>query len=480
MLFNSINFIVFLIVVFSLYWFLYKKPNAQKLLLLISSNIFYAFWDYRFLALLNLTIFIDYYCGKKIQLSTFTHIKKRYLIFSITSCLSILFIFKYFNFFIDSFRNFFSIDINSSFLPFANIILPVGISFYTFHGISYVVDIYNNKITAEKKIVNYALFVSFFPLLVAGPIERARNLLSQITEKVIYFDYALASNGLRLILIGFVKKIVLADNAAVFANEIFGFSDQYNGATMLLGGFFFAIQIYFDFSGYSDIAIGTSKLFGYELIRNFDYPYFSKNLIVFWQKWHISLSSFFRDYLYIPLGGDRVNSTLLYIRNIMVVFVLSGLWHGANYTFLLWGLFHGSIVIITKFTFKIKYLKEQLTKIPLLISYAFTFLIVILGWIIFRSENIDQVKSIYSKIFSSSTFQKPYFENGSMSYKILFLIACYFIIEFISYKKKLASPSELLLIIKNKKIRYIIYILITLAILSLGNFSENSFIYFQF
>jgi alginate O-acetyltransferase complex protein AlgI len=250
--------------------------KVTKIFLLLASNTFYAFWDYRFLALLNLTILIDFYCGKKIESTTSLTIKRRYLFISIASCLFILFIFKYYNFFIQSLTIILPIDVKSYALPLISIILPVGISFYTFHGISYVVDIYNKKIKSEREFVNYALFVSYFPLLVAGPIERAGNLLSQINKKKISFNYQQASEGIRMILIGFFKKIVLADNSAVFANEIFGFSDEYNGSTLLLGAFFFAVQIYCDFSGYTDIAIGVSKLFGYELIKNFNYPYFQK------------------------------------------------------------------------------------------------------------------------------------------------------------------------------------------------------------
>jgi D-alanyl-lipoteichoic acid acyltransferase DltB (MBOAT superfamily) len=302
MLFNSIAYALFLPCVFFLYWFVAKSRRQQNVLLLLTSYFFYGAWDWRFLFLLAFSTFLDYYTGLKIHQSGSKNGRRTWLLISVLVNLGFLGFFKYYNFFIASFGSMLgTVGLSANFTTLS-LILPVGISFYTFHGLSYVFDIYNKKIEPTTNFVDYSLFVSFFPLLVAGPIERATHLLPQIKSERT-FAYSKAVDGLRQILWGLFKKIVIADSCAVYANEIFTSSANYSGATLVLGAFFFAFQIYGDFSGYSDIALGSARLFGIELLRNFAFPYFSRDIAEFWRRWHISLSSWFRDYLYIPLGG---------------------------------------------------------------------------------------------------------------------------------------------------------------------------------
>src|SRR5688572_22364742 len=339
MYFNSIEFAIFLPIVFILYWFVFRNLKWQNSLLIISSYFFYGWWDWRFLFLLFFSTLLDYYSGIKIFEAQSKKFKKVWLWTSVTINLGFLAFFKYYNFFIDSL-----IDTGINIQPSSlQLILPVGISFYTFHGLSYVIDIYYNRIKPEYNFVTYALFVSFFPLLVAGPIERATHLLPQLKHER-QFNYLQSVDGLRQILWGLFKKIVIADNCATYANLIFNNSEQYSGSTLLLGAIFFAFQIYGDFSGYSDIALGTARLFGVELLQNFAFPYFSRDIGEFWRRWHISLSSWFKDYVYIPLGGSN-GGTWLKIRNVFVIFLLSGFWHGANWTFIVWGLLNACFFI---------------------------------------------------------------------------------------------------------------------------------------
>ena len=339
MLFNSIDFVVFFPIVFLLYWFATKGDiKRQNILLLIASYFFYACWDYRFLFLLIFSTLLDYFTGLKMGDAKNQRTKKFWFWLSICVNLGFLGIFKYFNFFASSFSDALSlVGIRANFWTL-NVILPVGISFYTFHGLSYVIDIYNSKIKPEKNFIDYSLFVSFFPLLVAGPIERATHLLPQIKQKRT-FDYSKAIDGLRQILWGLFKKIVIADNCAEYANMAFNHSADHTGSTLVLGALMFTFQIYCDFSGYSDIALGTARLLGIELLRNFAFPYFSRDIAEFWRRWHISLSSWFRDYLYIPLGGSK-GGTWMKVRNTFIIFLVSGFWHGANWTFIFPGLLY--------------------------------------------------------------------------------------------------------------------------------------------
>jgi alginate O-acetyltransferase complex protein AlgI len=333
MLFNSINFAIFLPIVLALYWFVTNKSlKLQNTLLLVSSYFFYACWDYRFLFLLIFSTLLDYFTGIKMFEARTPGMKKFWFWLSVCVNLGFLGVFKYFNFFAASFSQAMSL-VGFQTSPWVlNIVLPVGISFYTFHGLSYVIDIYKDRIKPEKDFVVYSVFVSFFPLLVAGPIERATHLLPQI-KKPRTFDYSQAVDGLKQILWGMFKKVVIADNCAYYANMIFNNSGDYSGSTLVIGALFFTFQIYCDFSGYSDIALGTARLFGIELLRNFAFPYFSRDIAEFWRRWHISLSSWFRDYLYIPLGGSK-GGTWMKVRNTFIIFLVSGFWHGANWTFI--------------------------------------------------------------------------------------------------------------------------------------------------
>jgi len=336
MFFNSIDFAVFLLIVFILYWFAANKNlKLQNLLIVVASYVFYGWWDWRFLSLIVFSTIVDYTVGLKLKKEDNQLKRKTLLWTSILVNLGFLGFFKYYNFFLDNFVtafSFFGTEIRANTL---NIILPVGISFYTFQTLSYTIDVYKRKLEPTKDFIAFSAFVSFFPQLVAGPIERATNLLPQFYKKRT-FHYSKAVDGMRQILWGLFKKVVIADNCAVFANQIFNNSADMNGSTLVLGALFFTFQIYGDFSGYSDIAIGTSRLFGFNLMRNFAFPYFSRDIAEFWRRWHISLSTWFRDYLYIPLGGSR-GGTLMKVRNTFIIFVVSGFWHGANWTFIVWG-----------------------------------------------------------------------------------------------------------------------------------------------
>jgi len=334
MLFNSIEFGIFLPLVFLFYWLLKNSRQSQNVLLLVASYIFYGWWDWRFLSLICFSSIVDYTIG--IGLNSDNEKKRKSLLWtSIIVNLGILAIFKYYNFFLDSFVDAFSWFGMEFSVSRLDIILPVGISFYTFQTLSYSIDIYKRKMEPSRDVISFFTFVSFFPQLVAGPIERASHLLPQF-QKPRKFDYKLASDGMRQILWGLFKKVVIADNCALLVNDIFENYEIMNGPVLILGAFYFAIQIYCDFSGYSDIAIGTARLFGFDLMLNFAFPYFSRNIGEFWRRWHISLSTWFRDYLYIPLGGSRGNMSKK-VRNTMIIFLVSGFWHGANWTFIWWG-----------------------------------------------------------------------------------------------------------------------------------------------
>jgi len=342
-------------------------------------------------------------------------------------------VFKYYNFFAESFAEAIAtlgLRINPGTL---SVILPVGISFYTFHGLSYVIDIYKKRIKAEKNFVDYAVFVCFFPLLVAGPIERATHLLPQIKEKRT-FDYTKAVDGMRQILWGLFKKIVIADNCAVYANMIFNNSADYSGSTLVLGAIFFTFQIYGDFSGYSDIALGTARLFGIELLRNFAFPYFSRDIAEFWRRWHISLSSWFRDYLYIPLGGSKGRAWTK-VRNTFIIFLVSGFWHGANWTFIVWGTLNAIYFLPLLLTNNNRNNLETVAKGKLFpsikeFSYMFlTFSLTVFAWIFFRAENIGHAFSYISTIFSPSFFAFPKFEEMRKALVILFIVVIFVLVE---------------------------------------------------
>ncbi|MBL7836944.1 MAG: MBOAT family protein, partial [Bacteroidetes bacterium] len=335
MLFNSIEFAVFLPVVFILYWFVFNRNlKLQNLFLVVVSYIFYGWWDWRFLFMMAFTTIVDYWVGLGLKRSNDNKRRKVLLLISIILNLGLLGFFKYYNFFVDSFVGAFRLFGRELNIDSLNIILPVGISFYTFQTMSYAIDIYRRKMEATEDVIAFFSFVSFFPQLVAGPIERASNLLPQFYVKR-HFDYHKAIDGSRQILWGLFKKIVIADNAAVYVSDIFNHNLEYNGSAHLIGAILFTIQIYGDFSGYSDIAIGSARLFGFNLMQNFAYPFFSRNMPELWRRWHISLTTWFQDYVYYPLGGSR-GSTWMRVRNTFILFFISGLWHGANYTYIIW------------------------------------------------------------------------------------------------------------------------------------------------
>lgn len=484
MLFNSISFVIFLPVVFFLYWFVAKKNlRLQNILLLISSYFFYACWDWRFLFLLVFSTFLDYFTGLKIYEATRPRAKTMWLWISIIINLGFLGAFKYYNFFSQSFAE--GIDllgIHTS-LATLNFILPVGISFYTFHGLSYVIDLYKDRIKPERDFINYSVFVSFFPLLVAGPIERATHLLPQIV-KPRAFDYSKATDGLRQILWGLFKKIVIADNCAEYANVIFNNSSDYSGSTLVVGALFFTFQIYGDFSGYSDIALGTARLFGIDLLRNFAFPYFSRDIAEFWRRWHISLSSWFRDYVYIPLGGSK-GGTWMKIRNTFIIFILSGLWHGANWTYITWGAINAIYFLPLMLTnnnrnnIGIVAAGKGLPTIREFFMIIFTFAITAFAWIFFRAENIGQALEIVSEIFSASLFTFPDFTGIHESITIVLLLFIFMMVEWKGREHQYAI--EKLGVNKSRSLRWSYYIAILFSIYLFGNFASNiEFIYFQF
>jgi alginate O-acetyltransferase complex protein AlgI len=478
MLFNSIDFAIFLPLVFVLYWAIPKENiRLQNILLLIASYVFYGWWDYRFLFLLAFSTLLDYVSGLQIQSAQTRASQKFWLVASVVVNLGFLGFFKYYNFFIESFA-----EMLSSFGLRSNpwtlqIILPVGISFYTFHGLSYVFDCYNKKINAVRSFVDYSVFVSFFPLLVAGPIERATHLLPQIQAQR-SFDYGKAVDGLRQILWGLFKKVVIADNCAVFANQIFGNSDQQSGSTLALGAFFFTIQIYCDFSGYSDIALGAARLLGFELLRNFAFPYFSRDIAEFWRRWHISLSSWFRDYLYLPLGGSK-RGTWISVRNTFIIFLVSGFWHGANWTFIAWGLLNAIYFLPLLLARKNRNHLEIVAMGKLLphwhdfLKITITFILTMFAWIIFRAENLTHAFDYIAGIFTRSLFDYPDFFHGWL----FVLIALTFTIEWLGRSGKYALENISLTI--SRPLRWgFYYAVIALIVIYMGQ--DQQFIYFQF
>lgn len=481
MFFNSIDFAIFVPIVFFLYWFVITNRNlkVQNWLLLIASYVFYGWWDYRFLSLLFVSTLVDYIIGY--CLSKQDNVLKRKLLLSVSIVvnLGLLGFYKYYNFFLDNFVEaftFFGSEINARSL---NIILPVGISFYTFQTLSYAIDVYRRKLEPTKDFIAFATFVTFFPQLVAGPIERATNLLPQFFKKR-EIHYGDAVNGLRQILWGLFKKIVIADNSAMFANEIFNNSDVYGGSTLLLGTFFFAIQIYCDFSGYSDIAVGTARLFGFSLMRNFAFPYFSRDIAEFWRRWHISLSTWFRDYLYIPLGGSK-GGLWMKIRNTFIIFIVSGFWHGANWTFIIWGalnaLYFLPLLLRNQNRDNLDIIAQG-RLFPSLKDFSkmlLTFLLTLLAWIFFRAASVSDALNIINTIFSSSLFTMPQVPLRALL--ILSLISIFMIVEWLGREHQYAIES--VNVNFSRPARWAVYYSIVFLIFIFAG-QGQTFIYFQF
>ncbi len=476
MLFNSLEFLIFLPTVFLLYWFVFQKNlRVQNLLLLISSYVFYGWWDYRFLSLIFLSTVVDYFVGLKIHDSNDRKIKKSYLWISILFNLGLLGFFKYFNFFIDSWIDLLgTIGYLQKSTWTLNVILPVGISFYTFQTMSYSLDIYHGKLEPTKDFISFASFVSFFPQLVAGPIERASNLIPQFLRKRNFSDESMI-NASSLIIKGFFKKIVIADTLGQWVDIVYSnYADQ-PSFVLISAAIFFSFQIYCDFSGYSLIAIGVAQFFGFNLMENFNRPYLAKNIKDFWNRWHISLSTWFRDYVYIQLGGSKVNKTTS-IRNILITFILSGFWHGANWTFLFWGFLHASFYLPLFFINESLMLRSSIfSKIIDNIKRTFLFMFVTIGWIFFRSETVnDGIKYlmlIVENFMLPSSRLANFIGLGTFQYLVnIFLIISIFILYL--FPKNLAF--------KKKTHNLYFNIIMTLSIIVLGKIKNGTFIYFQF
>lgn len=481
MLFNSFEFMLFLPIVFLLYWFVFKPRRLQNLFLVVASYIFYGWWDWRFLLLIALTsacsyasgLLLEHYEGKR-------QAQKIVSASNIVLNLLILGIFKYYNFFVESLETLFASLFNYH-LDWVtiNVILPVGISFYTFQALSYTIDVYQKKLPATHDIVEFFAYISFFPQLVAGPIERATNLLPQFQNNR-QFDYAKAVDGCRQMLWGFFKKLVIADNCAYWVNEYWGLYDEMPGFSLFLLGVLFTFQIYCDFSGYSDIAIGCSRLFGFNLMRNFNYPYFSRSIPEFWRRWHISLTTWFRDYIYFPLGGSRCDKWKI-IRNVYIVWGISGLWHGANWTFVCWGLFHATLLAIynilginTKYKNVVAY-GRYFPNFKELIQMSLTFFLAVIGWIIFRAETISQAFGFLSAMINNRFFDKAWL-NGITSLLLAFAVLA---VEWLQRDKQHALQFSQTGIIKYSIVRYAIYISMIVLIWKFTG-KVQTFIYFQF
>lgn len=477
MLFNSLEFAVFLPLVFFFYWFVVnKRLRLQNLFIVGVSYLFYGWWDWRFLILIAFTTLCSYLSGTLIEKYRDKRHAKAIAAANIVLNLLILCLFKYFNFFSENLAKLFELfgaELDWVTLDF---LLPVGISFYTFQALSYTIDVYKRKIEPTHDPVAFFAFVSFFPQLVAGPIERATNLLPQFYVKR-RFDYAKAVDGMRQILWGLFKKIVVADNCATAANEIFNNYTQFGGSTLVLGAIFFTFQIYGDFSGYSDIAIGTARLFGIDLMRNFNYPYFSRDIAEFWRRWHISLTTWFRDYIYIPLGGSRGTKWESF-RNTMVIFLVSGLWHGANWTFIAWGAYHALLFAPLLLLGKNRKYKDVVAENRVLPSLRelgqmlATFVLVVFGWIIFRAESIGQAWDYIGNIFSVSTLSMPVL----LGKKAMLFVVLMLVVEWIGRRNQFALQR----MPRRAWLRVVIYWTVVGVIIMAGAFGDNQFIYFQF
>ena len=490
MLFNSLDFAVFIIIVFLIYWFIVNKNlKHQNGFLLLASYFFYGFWDWRFLLLLIIVSLINYFIGIEIDKSLFKKRRKTYLLIGLVINIGILGVFKYYNFFIDSFIDFLSLFGYHLQRSSTRILLPLGISFYTFLSLSYIIDIYKKNLSADSNIIDVLLTLSFFPIILAGPIQRPSTLLPQIAEKR-KFEFENAVDGLRQILWGLFVKIAIADNIATPADDIFQNFSHYSGSTLLLGAVLYSIQIYADFSGYSNIAIGTAKLFGFNLMRNFDNPYFSRDITEFWKKWHMSLTTWFRDYLFLPISfaiswrikNERVfflkTDQFIYIIASIITWFLIGLWHGANYTFIIWGMINGFFLIIYHLQKKLRkrlFIKMGISNnqpIVVVIETIITLSIVMITWIFFRADNMHHALLYLNGIFSQSLFSLPQI----LPKKALLLMSLFIFFEWLQRKKEHTLQIEN---VKNILIRWGLYFGVVYLILFLGGASQK-FIYFQF
>ncbi len=484
MLFNSIQFAIFLPIVFLVYWFVFDcfisksehQLRLQNAFIVVASYVFYGWWDWRFLLLIAFTSFCSWGSGLFIGRAKTRKEAKTWATLNIVLNLGILALFKYYDFFVAEFGQLFHISTEGLLLK---VILPVGISFYTFQALSYSIDVYRGKLEPTKDIVAFFAFISFFPQLVAGPIERATNLLPQFLKKR-GFDYDTAVDGMRQILWGLFKKIVVADNCAVYVDQVFSSYTEQSGSTLLLAAIFFTFQIYGDFSGYSDIAIGTAKLFGIKLMRNFNVPYFSRDIAEFWRRWHISLTTWFRDYVYIPMGGSRVSKAKV-IRNTFVIFLLSGFWHGANWTFIAWGAYHAVLFLPLILTGKNRKYTNQIAEgrsLPTLKEAGqmlLTFFLAVMGWIIFRAESIGQAWEYVCGMCNGSLFNVPWLINRKYYIPTFVAILLLLLTEWQSRTKQHGLSIENC----NTVSRWLFYSVIVILIVFEGG-QPVPFVYFQF
>lgn len=496
MLFNSIEYLFFLPIVFLIYWAIgYARMNdslklrLQNAFVVIASYVFYGWWVWRFLILIALTSFCSWGSGLMIAKNTqnitechgggqnVSFAKKFWLIANIVLNLGILATFKYYDFFVSEFGHLFGISTDSLLLK---IILPVGISFYTFQALSYSIDVYRGNIKPTKDIIAFFAFISFFPQLVAGPIERATNLLPQFLQNR-KFSYDQAVDGMRQILWGLFKKIVVADNCATYVDQVWATYDTQTGSTLLLAAILFTFQIYGDFSGYSDIAIGTAKLFGIKLMRNFNNPYFSRDIAEFWRRWHISLTTWFRDYVYIPLGGSRVNQWKI-VRNTFVIFLLSGFWHGANWTFIAWGAYHAVLFLPLILLGKNRKYTNQVAEGRWLPTWKeagqiiLTFVLAVIGWIIFRAETIVQAGEIMFSICSSSLLSVPWLMTRNFYLPLFSALLIMLIVEWTNRNQQHGLGR----LTKYRWVNWLIYYAIVFLMYQYQPMEEVQFIYFQF
>lgn len=483
MLFNSLEFAFFLPIVFCLYWLCNKNLKLQNGVLLLSSYYFYSCWDWRFLSLIILSTIVDYCVGLGLKNESHSvSIRKLLLWISVGVNIGLLGFFKYYNFFIEQFTAAFTLFGTSFEGGTISIILPVGISFYTFQTLSYTIDVYRKKIEPTTNVLAFSAFVSFFPQLVAGPIERASNFLPQFIKKK-QFDYTSAVDGMRQILWGLFKKMIIADNCAEIANTIFSSPTDHSASTLVLGVVFFAFQIYGDFSGYSDIAIGTARLFGFNLMKNFSFPYFSRDIAEFWRRWHISLSTWFRDYVYIPLGGSKT-SKAKQIRNVFIVFIVSGFWHGANWTFIIWGALNALFFLPLLLSKKNRTHLDTVAQGKLfpsmkeLIKMTSTFLLTVIAWVFFRAKSMSHATEYFQYMFDWSLFTMPVLISKVSISTTLILLFIFVLIEWFGRESEYAIENiERLL---NRFLRWCFYAIVIAAIIAFTPTEQNPFIYFQF
>jgi alginate O-acetyltransferase complex protein AlgI len=481
MLFNSVEFLIFFPLVVVLYFLV---PLRLRIPLLVgASYYFYMSWRPEYIILIIVSTLIDFYIGRKIGHEIKDQTRKIYLFISLATNLGILFFFKYFIFFNDNFRSLLHfVNINYAPTEF-NLLLPVGISFYTFQTLSYTINVYRGEQNPEHNLIKFALYVSFFPQLVAGPIERSDRLLPQFDNKH-SIDYYRITDGLKLMTWGFFKKLVIADRLAAIVNNVYADPTSFSGIPLLLATYFFAFQIYCDFSGYSDIAIGAARVMGYDLMENFRQPYFAKSIADFWRRWHISLSTWFRDYVYIPLGGNRLGDGRMFF-NLLVVFVVSGLWHGSSWTFVMWGAIHGILMIGSIFGLQLlnqvfpNRLRERKSAIVTCIKIFATFHLVLLSWVFFRANTMSDAFYIIRTIFTGFEIKGGYGLNFGGPYEIIITLAALLVLLLVDFLREKDLPANF---IGSRPVvlRWALYYVLLLSILLFGEFGITEFIYFQF